>query len=433
MNVWKWTCLFLTVALAAASAFGVSLYFDRAPRALAADPAAVLAEAGAVTQAPPAPTAAPAPASDDDPERVVASVDGDEIRYREVDGYFRSILAANGEEEDALDEATLDERMRQALDNAIYARLIRHQAAALGLDALSEAEAARVRASAQVAYDGYVAEFSAYYAELGAEADAAKAQAEDYMTASGYPQEAFEQYYALGVLESRLRDHVAGEVDATDADIKAAYDERVAGEKALYDADPAAYCEVRLNGETPCYAPAGVRAVRHIMIVPDSLDEINDLRTQIEAAANDGARSALTARLDALLAPAQATLNEIAAKLASGADFEALLMEYGQDAAMTEGVTAEAGYWVCAGADYDGAFLDAALALEKPGDVSRPVLGDYGYSVIRYESDVPRGAAPYASVRDALAEELRQAARDEALRRAAAEWRAESKIVDYGV
>ena len=42
---------------------------------------------------------------------------------------------------------------------------------------------------------------------------------------------------------------------------------------------------------------------------------------------------------------------------------------------------------------WDPAFKNAAMALEKIGDVSEPVVGQYGVHILHYLRDIPGGAA----------------------------------------
>ncbi len=91
---------------------------------------------------------------------------------------------------------------------------------------------------------------------------------------------------------------------------------------------------------------------------------------------------------------------------------------------MQAGAATENGYYVAAGASYDQAFLDAALALGEVGDVSDPVLGSYGYHIIRYEADVPSGAVDFDSVKEAVGSDALKAAQQTAFTTALDEWKA---------
>lgn len=108
---------------------------------------------------------------------------------------------------------------------------------------------------------------------------------------------------------------------------------------------------------------------------------------------------------------------EIAAKvrdlLMSGGDFDELFEEYSEDG------NPDLAGWVRGIKDdgsFDPAFVTATLhILEKPGDVSEPVLSDFGYHVIRLEGITPARDRSYEEVKDeiiaAIRQEYRRAAR----------------------
>ena len=56
---------------------------------------------------------------------------------------------------------------------------------------------------------------------------------------------------------------------------------------------------------------------------------------------------------------------------------------------------------------FDSAFVEAAMALEKPGDHSGKVKGSsYGYYIIRYESDEPEGPVALDEVKESISASL---------------------------
>ena len=68
----------------------------------------------------------------------------------------------------------------------------------------------------------------------------------------------------------------------------------------------------------------------------------------------------------------------------------------------------EKGYAVAADmTNFDSAFVEAAMALEKPGDISGKVKGtSYGYYIIRYESDEAEGPVSLDAVKDGISSSL---------------------------
>lgn len=59
-------------------------------------------------------------------------------------------------------------------------------------------------------------------------------------------------------------------------------------------------------------------------------------------------------------------------------------------------------------------FEDAVAALQKPGDLSEPVVSQFGYHIIRLEERRAAGKRPFAEVRAELMREARQALLNEA-------------------
>ena len=89
--------------------------------------------------------------------------------------------------------------------------------------------------------------------------------------------------------------------------------------------------------------------------------------------------------------------------------------------------TKSQGYRISANSkQWESAFIEGAMMLETPGQISVPVHTSSGVHIIRYESDVPAGAIPLADVRDAIVAQLRNEKVDDAYDEQAAKWLAES-------
>ena len=92
--------------------------------------------------------------------------------------------------------------------------------------------------------------------------------------------------------------------------------------------------------------------------------------------------------------------------------------------------TQEKGYAVAAGmTGFDTAFVDAAMALAKPGDVSDKVKGSsYGYYIIRYDSDEAEGAVSLDDVKETISSALLSTKQNEAYNAAVDQWVEEAGI-----
>ena len=158
----------------------------------------------------------------------------------------------------------------------------------------------------------------------------------------------------------------------------------------------------------PYYIPEGIRVINHILLMADqeTQTEYQTLLAGLEEAedAADKAAEGETAQTDAdaaapvtvadkeamekeIIASKQETITEIMTKLDNGASFIDLVAEYSEDT----GASAD-GYWVHKEASFVDAFrIGAFELLEKVGDVSVPVVSEYGVHILYYQDDVPAG------------------------------------------
>ena len=192
--------------------------------------------------------------------------------------------------------------------------------------------------------------------------------------------------------------------------------------------------EVATGTDLPVYEEAVVVSVTNSFA--DDMDaEIAELVEQMAVAQaeadfyadqKDNAEANGLARIDA---KADAILAEVNAE---GADWDALMAQYTEDPGMQEGeLNAATGYSVCAemaGTVMDEAFVNAAMALEKIGDVTDKVPGMYGYYIIQYSGDVQEGPVTLDEVREELTEQVKSTKEDEIWQAAVASWVEAAKI-----
>jgi peptidyl-prolyl cis-trans isomerase C len=73
--------------------------------------------------------------------------------------------------------------------------------------------------------------------------------------------------------------------------------------------------------------------------------------------------------------------------------------------------------------NFDSAFVNAAMALAKPGDISDKVPGtSYGYYIIRYDSDEQEGAIDINEVKESIQSSLRTTKQNEAYNSTVEKW-----------
>jgi peptidyl-prolyl cis-trans isomerase C len=113
---------------------------------------------------------------------------------------------------------------------------------------------------------------------------------------------------------------------------------------------------------------------------------------------------------------------EARAKVLAGADFNQLAKDTSDDP--SAGANAgRLGFF--SRAEMDPAFAESAFALQKPGDVSQPVLSQFGWHVIKLEQRRPGGVRSFDEVRETVIAEQRKKHVEEAREKVLAAIRAD--------
>ena len=296
-------------------------------------------------------------------------------------------------------------------------------------------------------------------------------KATEDLAAMGYTMEEALEDAKADKLNELLREYVVKDVTVSDEEIQADYDSRVASAKETYENNAGSWATAANNGSTLYYTPAGVRYVKQILVkfLDDdqaAIDEANkkaddaaakatEARAKVTSAESDAEyaqsvldredateeeKKAAQSDLDAANAAKEeaeaeivaanneeaaareeadqatekafANIDEAAdgilAELELGADWDTLMADRTQDPGMQSGITAERGYAVSADmTSFDSAFVDAAMALQKIGDVSGKVKGtSYGYYIIRYVGDAAEGPIALDEVKESIRSSL---------------------------
>lgn len=148
----------------------------------------------------------------------------------------------------------------------------------------------------------------------------------------------------------------------------------------------------------------------------------------------------LNLAIEAALANIAPQADEVLSRLEAGEDWDALAAEFNDDPGMMEGApTAVTGYPVCEGfAQFDQAFVNAAMAIESVGQWSDKTVGrTYGYYIIQYTSDVKEGEVDKETVRETMTAELLAARQEEAFSAALDQWVLDAQnsgrlVINYG-
>ncbi len=345
----------------------------------------------------------------------------------------------------------------------------------LGLDQLTDEEKETVANNAKETYDIWANYVKPSDTE-GMDEEAIAKACEESLRELGITMDSITESETKTVIESKLKEYAIKDVAVTEEEIKDSYDTLVERDKGTYEGKAGSWATAANNGSTLYYTPAGVRRVKQILTKfkeedQTAIDEANKQVTSANTARTtaqnkiDAAQKTLDAEgateedkakaqedldaakqeldeADKALATASTAVQEatdkafanidadadaILAQLAEGADWQTLMDEKNQDPGMKSN---EKGYAVAADmTGFDSAFVEAAMALEKPGDYSGKVKGSsYGYYIIRYEGDEAEGAAALENVKDDISADLLSDKQNETYDEAITKWVEEAGI-----
>ena len=299
------------------------------------------------------------------------------------------------------------------------------------------------------------------------------------LSAQGITREYFIESRTASIQSDKLYAYATADVTVTDDQVKAEFDSKVASQKESYDATPTLYAS---NATGAYYVPEGYRGVKNLLIKisdedQDAIDELNDTLTTAKSTLSDvnsqledlraedtsaydeetlASYNEQIAALEEQATAAQATIDEttavveektdaafaailpkaqeVLALAQSGEDFDALVETYGEDSGMKSEPNKTQGYPVCEGLSrYEQSFQDAAMALEKVGDVSAELVKtSYGYHILQYATDIAAGAVEYTDeIKESIHEDMLEQAQEAAYEAAVTQWVSEAEVKTY--
>jgi len=372
--------------------------------------------------------------------------------------YMAYVYSMYGRSFDPEAEQSISDARNAVIDSFKQELVSNAKIAELGLDQLTAEEETKVQEDAEKTYQSnldYILSSNYADSDLTDEEKNEKAKAE--LEATGYSMERALKDARETVLSDKLRAEIIKDVTVTDEEIQADYDSKVEADKTTYETSAGTWATAANRGTTLYYTPAGVRFVKQILVKFKEEDQtkINAANEKVTAAQSDidaaqakidaaqetldnenateedkaaaqtakteaegektGAEEALAAAqkeaddaLEAAFANIDADADGILAELENGADWDTLMADRTQDPGMQSGITAERGYAVTADmTGFDPAFVTAAMALEKVGDVSGKTRGDtYGYYIIKYVGDSAEGPIALDEVKESIRSSL---------------------------
>ncbi len=349
----------------------------------------------------------------------------------------------------------------EVVANLVFYAVLDNKVEEYGLSDVTDAEKEQLRADAKVQFEEGVASY-VEYTGMTAEEVLAELEAQGITEASWYESSLENLPY------TRLFDLTVKDAVVSDEAIEQEYASYVDRDKTSYENDAASYeMYTTYYGTESYFIPAGFRLVKHILLdlpaetsanlvtydtdlraIQDALDTLNaelaalentpdetpetEPRSAEEIQADIDKKQAekdeLSKKRDELretILPAmKESIDAIYARLKAGEKFDDLIAELGTDPGMASNPE---GYKVHKDSIlWDTLFRDAAMALANIGDVSDPVLTDFGVHIIQYAGDVPGGAVPMTdAMRESLRETLLSTAQNDAVAAAYEVWSAE--------
>ena len=353
--------------------------------------------------------------------------------------------------------------MASSLEYLLEQKVAMHKAADLGLDEISAEERATIEADTASTWEEEIAYYMENYygiTEDSSEEESTQARTEilSALEEQGYTLETVTAQALEQEVISRVEGSVIDQVSATDEDILQYYDELVSEGKEAAEEDLQSYISsfdmaMTYPGyfEPVYYIPEGYRSVIHILLTPDTelLENWKGLSAKLEEAgeeteATGSGESAETdapeeteepvteemveAARQAIFDSEKEKIDDIMSRLDKGESFESLIAEYGQDTGMQDEDLLKNGYMIHAlSSSYDPVFAEAAMGLEKVGDISEPVLGQYGIHIIYYLKDIEAGGVELTdSLRADLKLELDTQMKNAAYAEAIESWKQEA-------
>ena len=395
------------------------------------------------------------------PDDVLLTVGGRAVTRADYEGYLATLINyyANYGYDASTDPELAAILQQYALETGIEYAVLDLKLEELGLS-LSDEEKAAATAEAKAEWEATLQDGLIYYGitEESTEEDRANTLltvlAE--LESMGYTEESYLKDAIAFAGYDKIMAHVTKDVTVSDEDVLNYYNSLVEADKQTYENDAAAYEQTQymnqmyaMYGMTDYvteiyYKPAGYRLVTHILL--EASEELLTAYTDLQAAYEEQQNTIEeggevtgelvteaeieNARL-AILADVQPQVDEINQKLAEGATFAELIPLYSTDPGMMDEAAIAAGYEVhMDSTNWVIPFRDQAFTVSNIGDVTAPVVTDYGVHIIQYVADVPGGPVELTEeMRASFYDSLLSTAQNEKYSVAIAEWVEAAEVV----
>lgn len=368
----------------------------------------------------------------EDAAQVALTVNGEEITASKVEEYAQ-LLYNNGFTENV--------DYTQAVTYLTEETILKQKIKEFSLDQYTDDEKAAFNLDAQAQWEADIAAYVEYY--LTEDTEEARAQAREdaiaYYEAYNYNQEAILDNLLLSESYTRLQNYILEGKDTavTEEDIAAAFQEYAQQDKEMFEGNVYMYELYQMYyGYESWYQPEGFRGVTHILLPVDEalLTAWQDARALSEEAEEGAENTAdVEAARQAVLDSCKEQIDAIYSRLENGESFEALIAEYGTDDGMKNEEYLKNGYAVHPDSmSYDADFVAGAFSekVQKVGDVSDPVVSQFGIHILQYVKEIPGGPVEMTdAIHDEILEYLTSSKENSFYSEAVGGWVSASEIV----
>ena len=407
-----------------------------------------------------------------------AEATGDDPIVVRVGQFSYPLSVVQGSLDSALDLASLlsgeevtDEDRKSgiqaAIDKFVNLGVIECKLTEKGKNDFSEDEVELMKAAAQAKYEELWQSLYQRASKSGEEVS--EEDITGWLEGEGYTVEAIYDEYEVSERNHRAIELFCPDVTLTRSQVDAYYEEQFVGpDRERYKDNVERFEEEIVAGNNEAfYIPEGYRYIRQITLdypkaataaakaqenrmknaltalasrfqklavaatTAGGWDDLVDLRAEYDKA-NEAVMEAQTAWMEKVKAGAQPLLQEtfdaIAEEYAAGIDFKSLIDKYSSD--KTDMNLSKNGYLFHPDSTtWPDAFKEAAMKLQKPGDISEPVYSETGVHILCYVGEAPAGDhALTEEEREQLNASALQYFQNERLLELCAQWKGDYEI-----
>ena len=340
---------------------------------------------------------------------VVAEFEGgtlmsDEVA-REYEDQMASLLFAGYSEEEVAEVL-----LEQVMTYMVGDRILMQKAQEMGLYDLSDADREQIAKEAETIYNEQLSFYSDYVNTEGmTEAEATGAVKSYLLESEGVTLEGLRSDLEAGWWMEKLYQEIIKDVQVSDAEIRQSYQQLLSEQKESFTVYVDDYEFAQMNGDPILYNLDGYRAVRMLLFAFENPEDyeavlaLSDELAELDPVKDADQIAEYVAEINACYASVDAEALDALNRLSAGADFEQLIAERGDDSGMSDDDLRSTGYYVSRDSLlWPREFIDAAMDLQNPGDLSGAVRIADGVCILQYVGDVPAGEVAFESVQDQL-------------------------------